>query len=125
MIKNKNSMNRKELKDAYKNIKFRAGVFQIRNRVNGKVYVEGSVNLDKIWNRHRTELAIGGHRNTELQQDWNRYGEEQFAFEIIGELTVDQQTDEELKKEVKLLEKMYVEELQPYGEKGYHTRPRY
>ena len=118
-------MTRKELKEEYKNIKFRAGVFQIRNLQNDRVFVEGSVNLDKIWNRHRVQLEAGNHPNTELQQDWKRLGPDQFAFEILGELTVDLQTDDELRKEVRLLEKMYKEELQPYGEKGYHSRPRY
>ena len=117
-------MTQKELKDAYKNVKPRAGVFQIRNLANGKIYVEGSMNLDKIWNRHRTELQLNGHRNTALLHDWNTYGEDQFAFEILDELKIGQQTEEELRKEVKQLEKLYLEELQPYEEKGYHNRPR-
>ena len=118
-------MTRKELINEYKNTKFRAGVFQIRNTANGKLYVEGSVNLDKIWNRHRLELEFGGHRNTELQQEWKIYGESAFVFEILGELALqEEQSDEELKKEVKLLEQMYLEELQPFGEKGYHWKPK-
>ena len=39
---------KKELKEEYNNIKPRIGVFQIRNTVNGKIYIEASVNLDKI-----------------------------------------------------------------------------
>lgn len=118
-------MTRKELINDYKNTTFRAGVFQIRNTTNGKIFVEGSVNLDKIWNRHCSELKLGGHRNTELQQDWNTYGEPQFVFEILGEIDPAQLGDTDLKKEVKLLEKMYLEELEPFGKKGYHRRPKW
>ncbi len=117
-------MTRKELVNEYKNLKFRAGVFQIRNTANGKIFIEGSVNLDKIWNRHRLELGFGNHRNTAMQQDWKTFGEAQFVFEVLGELTTDDLNETEIKKEVKLLEQMYLEELEPYGEKGYHLRPK-
>ena len=56
-------MNRKELKDAYKQQKFKMGVFQIRNAVNQKILVESSINLDAIWNRYRFALNMGGHPN--------------------------------------------------------------
>ena len=117
-------MTRKDLINEYKNLVFRAGVFQIRNTANGKIFVEGSVNLDKIWNRHLSQLRFGGHPSQELQQDWKVFGEPQFVFEILGELATDEQTEVEIKREVKLLEQMYLDELQPYGEKGYNRKPR-
>jgi len=52
-------MNRKELIKQYKETPQRMGVFQVKNLTNGKMYIEGSPNLDKIWNRHRTQLVFG------------------------------------------------------------------
>lgn len=116
-------MSRKELKEAYKNIKFPMGVFQIRNTANGKIYVESSPNLDKIWNRHRVQLEMGSHLNLGLQRDWNELGPSYFVFEILAEIEPKEGHDQENRREIKLLEKMYMEELQPYDEKGYHLRP--
>ncbi len=113
-------MTRKELTEEYKNTKFRQGVFQVRNLVNNKILIEGTSNLDKIWNRHRVELGFGNHRNTELQKDWKAYGEENFSFEILAEL--EKQPGLDMKKEIKLLTQLYMEELQPYEEKGYHKK---
>lgn len=49
----------KELKAEYKQKVFKIGVYQIRNTVNGKVFIGTNVNLDAIWNRHRSELTLG------------------------------------------------------------------
>ncbi|MFZ9660951.1 MAG: GIY-YIG nuclease family protein [Chitinophagaceae bacterium] len=117
-------MNNKELKEQYKQIVFPMGIFQIRNIVNGKIYVESSVNLDKIWNRHYSQLRLSGHPNELLQKEWNEYGEENFKFEIISELKVSDDDTFDPKKELKTLEKMFFEELKPYGEKGYHSTPK-
>ena len=113
---------KKDLTAEYKQMKFSMGVFQIRNTINDKIYVESSVNLDKIWNRHKLELDFGGHRNTELQSDWKKYGADAFKFEILAELEPDPMKDD--KRELKLLEELYLEELQPFDEKGYNRRKR-
>ena len=112
---------RKELLSEYKNKKFRIGVFQIRNTVNGKIFVDSSVDLDKIWNRHRTELAFGSHRNAALLKDWRQFGEAAFVFEILTEVKqTEQGTEEQFKKEAKELAKMFINELQPFNDKGYN-----
>lgn len=115
---------RKELINEYKQMKFRMGVFQIRNTVNGKIFVEGSVNLEAIWNRHRTQLDIGNHPSTGLQQDWKALGADKFVYEILAEIDQEDGSGLDYGKEVKTLEALYLEELQPYEEKGYNQRPR-
>lgn len=114
----------KELKEAYKQKKFPVGVFQIRNTVNNKILVESSVNLDAIWNRHHMQLKFGGHPNEELQAEWNQYGADHFVFEILAELKEEDNPQKDPAKEVKLLEQLYIEELQPFGEKGYNRRKK-
>lgn len=114
----------KELKEAYKQQKFRIGVFQIRNAVNGKIFVGSSVNLDAIWNRNRSELNFGGHRNEVLQKEWKEYGGNNFRFEVLAELEQKEGEAKDYGREVKELEVLYLDELQPFGEKGYNTKKK-
>lgn len=39
---------KKELTEEYKQLKFKMGLFQIRNVINGKIFVESSINLYAI-----------------------------------------------------------------------------
>ncbi len=110
----------KELKEDYKLMQFKTGVFQLRNKVNGKIFIGSSTNLDAIWNRIKVELKFGGHRNIKLQQDWTTFGEENFVLEIISELKQEEDSKTDYGKEVKKLEAMFIEELQPFGDKGYN-----
>jgi hypothetical protein len=120
-LKNRIMKSKKELRDSYREMKSRVGVFRIRNLVNEKVYIEGSVNLDKIWNRHRVELNFGNHRNEQLQSEWNRYGEENFRFEILGEIEEPGHPRVDLQKESRKLAAMFIDEARPFGERGYHS----
>lgn len=113
---------KKELKKAYKAMKFRIGVFQIRNTVNNKILVGSSTDLDAIWNRMRTELRFGNYPNLDLQIDWKEFGENNFVFETLSEIKQDDEKKINYRKEVKELEKMFVEDLQPFGEKGYNKQ---
>jgi group I intron endonuclease len=111
---------KKELKEEYNQIKPKIGVFQVTNLVNGKIFIDSSVNFDKIWNRHLAELKVGGHRNISLQKDWKEYGEDNFKYEILSEIKQSDDQKIDYGKEAKLLAKMFIEELKPFGEKGYN-----
>jgi hypothetical protein len=115
---------KKELKEEYKQMKFRMGVFQIRNTVNNKIFVESSTDLISIWNRHRFQLNLGSHPNAGLQKDWNALGEGKFTYEIVSEIKQSESENVDYQKEIKLLEEMVLEELQPYNEKGYNRRSK-
>lgn len=113
---------RKEIINDYKQIKSKIGVFQIRNKTNNKVFVESSLDLAAIWNRLRFQLNMGSHPNVELQKDWKALGEENFAYEILSEIQQDDAVQMDYRKEIKKLEAMFIEELQPFGDKGYHVK---
>lgn len=113
-------MKNSELKEAYKHIKFSMGIFQIRNIQNDKILVDSSNNLDKIWNRHRMQLNFGGHPNIQLQKDWSELGEDNFKFEILNVLEQEENSIHDPNNELKILKKLFLEELQPFGEKGYN-----
>jgi len=57
---------RKELKEEYKNLKFEMGVFQIRNHVNGKIFIGSRLDLKAFWNAQKWQLDFGMHRNAAL-----------------------------------------------------------
>lgn len=113
---------RKEIINDYKQAKSKIGVFQIRNKTNNKVFVESSLDLIAIWNRLRFQLNMGSHPNVGLQKDWKALGEENFVYEILSEIQQDDTVQMDYRKEIKKLEAMFIEELQPFGEKGYHGK---
>lgn len=114
---------RKALKAAYKEMKFQMGTFQIRNQSNGKIFIGTSNNLEAIWNRHRFQLNMGSHRNAMLQKDWNALGEEGFVFEILETLEHEEGITD-YNKELEVLEEMFLEELHPYGDRGYNKKKK-
>lgn len=64
----------------------RTGVYQIRNVINGKVYVGStSTGIANRWSQHKRDLKKGVHHNRFLQRAWNKGGEESFVFEILEE----------------------------------------
>ena len=59
------------------------GVYEIRNTVNGKVYIGSSVNIRERWYKHRKLLRGGKHNSAHLQSAWSKYGPHAFAFTVI------------------------------------------
>jgi len=80
------------------------GIYKITNKVNGKVYIGESNNIYKRWQEHIDELNNNKHHSHKLQSDWNKYGEENFTFEILEEL---QKLDKAYKTTMQLI---YIED---------------
>ena len=60
------------------------GVYAIRNLVNGKMYIGSTVNpFGRRFGCHKKRLRKGTHHSSHLQASWNKYGEENFDFEIV------------------------------------------
>jgi len=60
-----------------------SGVYQIVNIINGHKYIGSSTNLKKRLGVHKNMLKSDKHDNPHLQNAWNKYGKENFKFEII------------------------------------------
>lgn len=110
---------RKELNLQYKETGTEAGVFAIRNTVNGKRFVQGAYDLKKM-NGKRFELQTGSSPLRELQSDWNLHGEQAFAFEVLEKVDRSKLEGRDIKQVVEELEAKWLEKLQPYGENGYN-----
>jgi group I intron endonuclease len=119
-----NKKTRKELQREYKERVKPSGVYQVKNLANGKVLLGSSLNLEGLLNRNRFTLRNNSHTNKELQKDWNELGQDQFVFEILEVVQVRDDPDFNLKDELTLLEQIWLEKLQPFGERGYNTSDR-
>jgi len=60
-----------------------SGIYAVRNKINGKVYVGKSVDITHRWCSHKARLRRGVHVNTHLQRAWNLYGEGAFECEVV------------------------------------------
>jgi hypothetical protein len=112
---------RQDINREYKDRKKPAGVFQVKNTSNGKVLLGSSLNLEGPLNSHKFMLTIGRHRNEALQKEWNDYGQNKFIFEILEVVKVKDDPNFNLSDELTLLEQIWLEKLQPFGERGYNT----
>jgi group I intron endonuclease len=61
----------------------KSGIYKIINVKNNKIYVGSAVNLRRRKNGHLMKLRKNEHKNIYLQNSFNKYGEENFKFEVI------------------------------------------
>jgi hypothetical protein len=115
---------KQDIKREYKERKIPAGIFQVKNSLNGKVLLGSSLNLEGPLNSHKFMLKIGRHRNEALQKEWNEFGPDKFVFEILEIVKVKDDPNFNLSDELTLLEQIWFEKLQPFGERGYNSDTR-
>jgi group I intron endonuclease len=60
-----------------------SGIYQIRCKRSGKIYVGSSVDLKGRWHRHQLQLANGLHENPHLQNAWTVHGATNFEFTVL------------------------------------------
>lgn len=90
------------------------GIYEIRNKVNNKVYIGQSRNISRRWNDHVRELNNNIHDNYHLQQSWNLYGKENFRFTIVALCSAD---------ELNELEAFYIDKMNSMNsDYGYNIR---
>lgn len=87
------------------------GVYKILNEANGKIYIGSSNNIYNRWSQHKKALNDQSHGNLHLQNAWNKYGGQNFKFEIIEECLPDVQFERE---------QFYLNLLNPFDENGYN-----
>jgi hypothetical protein len=117
-------MDRKALKREYKETRRPMGVYRVKNTVNGKSLVGSSVDLPSILNRLRGQIRLGSHSNRELQKDLKELGPEAFEVEILDTLTPSDRPDYDPADDLRALESLWLEQLSPFGDRGYNAIPK-
>jgi hypothetical protein len=112
---------KQDIRREYKEHQKPAGVFQVKNTANGKILLGSSLNLEGPLNMHQFMLTSGHHRNDALQNDWNAFGADKFLFEILETVEIKNDPNFNLDDELTLLEQIWLEKLDPIGDKGYNT----
>ena len=59
------------------------GIYKIQNKIDQKVYIGSSVNLDNRRAKHFWMLNKGIHDNEHLQNSFNKNGDTNFIFEVL------------------------------------------
>ena len=62
---------------------YMSGIYKIVNIVNNKLYIGSSKNINDRWIKHKRQLRSNTHHNIHLQRSWNKYGSDNFKFEIV------------------------------------------
>lgn len=83
-----------------------SGIYKIINLANSKFYIGSSANLCKRKSKHFRDLENNKHYNNYLQRSYNKYGKDNFVFEIIEHC---------IKDKIRLLslEQKYIDLLKP------------
>ena len=113
-------MDKKELKKKYKQTLRPMGVYQIKNLVNGKIFIGSSSNIPGKINSQKFQLSLGSHMNQELQNDYKLFGGDNFAFEILDYLEPKEDINYDYTDDLKALKEMWIEKLLTSSPKGYN-----
>jgi hypothetical protein len=113
---------RKELKEQYKQRTIVMGVFQIKNTVNGRVFLGSSLNMHGMLDRHKFQLTMNSHVCEDLQKDWKAMGESAFLFEVLETLETrdDAPPDYDYGEDLAILEQIWIDKLNVFGGNGYN-----
>ncbi len=67
-----------------------SGIYIITNKVTGKIYIGESLDIYRRWHKeHIPDLRKNKHYNKNLQEDFDKYGEDNFDFEILERYSED------------------------------------
>ena len=99
------------------NVKNHAGLYCIRNTINGKCYIGQSVKLRKRIHKHITNFKTNLY-DTPLYKAFDKYGLDKFEVIILN--TFVDTNNPKLKETMDKLEKKYTKEYNSYGPTGYN-----
>jgi group I intron endonuclease len=83
----------------------KSGIYEIKNIINNNIYIGSLANLNKRKYSHFIELSKNKHGNLHLQNAYNKYGGENFIFEVLEYV--------EDKNELIKIEQYYIDWLEP------------
>lgn len=90
-----------------------AYIYEILNKINGKIYIGSTNNLKRRISQHKYMLNKNIHHSINLQRSWNKYGEDNFEWIILRDDVedIDRLT----------VEQFYLDKLNPFYPNGYNV----
>lgn len=90
------------------------GVYLIRNKQNGRIYLDASPDIKAAENRFRFAQQTGSCVNVKLNPDWALYGSGAFEFETAETIEQNEdQTPADFREDLLLLKNMWAERFDP------------
>ena len=83
----------------------KSGIYKIVSKINNKFYIGSASDINKRWKRHIRDLKNKRHINQHLQRCYDKYGEDNFSFEIVEICN---------KEELLIKEQYYLDSLKAY-----------
>ena len=117
-------INKSEIKKKYKQTITPMGIYQLKNLKNGKILIGSSKNLPARKNRFEMELSSESLTSKELLHDLRQFGKENFLFEVLDYLEPKEDPSYNYTEDLKTLEELWIEKLQPFDEIGYNKPSR-
>jgi hypothetical protein len=112
---------RAELKRQYKHSRPDIGVYQIRNKINDRIFIDSSKNLEGSEKSRMFQLKMGKIVfSPGLQKDLNEFGANNFEFSVLEVLPSPAQGDN-VERLLMALKLQWQEKLQPFGDGGYNS----
>ena len=105
-------MDRKGLKQEYRDTPRPAGVYRIWNTETDRALIGSSPDAPSILNRHRAQLRMGGHPNKGLQAEWDDHGDGAFRFEILDTLSPTEDPAYDPSEDLRLLKELWTHKLE-------------
>ncbi len=100
------------------NIKPICGVYSIVNKINGKEYIGQSIDIERRWKQHRY-----GKGSLILTNAIKKYGLNNFEFEILETINIENKEKNNIIQELTILEQKWFEIKKPFlPEKGYNIQ---
>ena len=95
----------------------------VRHRASGKALVVAGQDIPALLNRHLAQLRLNTHRNHSLQADWNEHRADAFEFAVLDTLEPKDAPDYDPTADLRVLEGLWIEKLNPFEPAGYQRRP--
>lgn len=89
-----------------------SGIYCIRNIINNKMYIGSAKNFQNRKTRHFRSLEKNNHHSILLQRAYNKYGKENFVFEVLEECEYEKVLE---------IEQIYLDNLKPFDGNGYNV----
>lgn len=96
------------------------GIYYIKNIINNKVYIGSSLSVKRRITSHKNDLNKNNHHSVKLQRAVNKYGIENFEFDILEYMYFPKDYNKNTKIQyLESLEEYYIKYFNSY-KKGYN-----